>query len=673
MSENLGIIYMTFGPVSVLAAIESLKSVRAQKIDLPVISIGTHKVPGTTFIQWEGNNPWGPETVPGRLRFWAGNVKPFLYKYTPFEYNLYLDADTEVWGDIMPGFDYLKEYDMCISKGCRWMLEDLFKPDNKKPDWNAPRKERDHTSKFLTGYPPDKHPYINSGVIFFHKNERLATLFDEWYRQWKRIPNWQEEMAFLRAMKNCPDVKVLRLTNDWNNNSPDENTLVYHMWGLARDLHPIPRDGYPSPKLVEMKGKRAVTDPLNPLGLVFADPGWEEKVILKEIQTDYRTDTWGLGPKDIVIEIGGHVGEVSMTLAKKYGCRVYVFEASPFNYGRLIKNIQQNKLTDLVKVHHLAVTKDGRKIRMSMGKNSGAHHIYGAGGDPEVPSITLSKILSTVTGTKRPISLLLIDCEGAEYEILEDLVPLKHIKAIRGEFHATGAHGDMDLLLARVQEVVPDTIVNMQRKIARNEPVVVFTPDLIDKKKKLAQLDGRISPMEGEYLTYLATQIPKDGAIVEIGPYRGMSTCYLGMGLVIAENTTAVLHTIDIWTMGRTGSLRYHLPETPKIFKEQIISIFGSFPSFIHPHMTTSLRAAAKRGKPINLLFIDGSHKYEDVHADWLAWNKFVPIGGYIAFHDHELPKYPGVCRVVDEEVIPTGNWASFNQVERLWSAIRIR
>ena len=61
----------------------------------------------------------------------------------------------------------------------------------------------------------------------------------------------------------------------------------------------------------------ATVEECNPLGLKFNNPGWEENFMLNEIQTKYKPDAWGLTQGDEVLEIGGHTGEDTMTLAKK--------------------------------------------------------------------------------------------------------------------------------------------------------------------------------------------------------------------------------------------------------------------------------------------------------------------------------------------------------------------
>jgi hypothetical protein len=86
--------------------------------------------------------------------------------------------------------------------------------------------------------------------------------------------------------------------------------------------------------------------------------------------------------------------------------------------------------------------------------------------------------------------------------------------------------------------------------------------------------------------------------------------------------------------------------------------------------MTSSLDAAKRRSKPIHLLFIDASHKYKDVLADYQAWHGFVAPGGVIAFHDYG-GRFTGVTKTIDETVIPSGLWTDIQRYGRIWSAVR--
>lgn len=70
------------------------------------------------------------------------------------------------------------------------------------------------------------------------------------------------------------------------------------------------------------------------------------------------------------------------------------------------------------------------------------------------------------------------------------------------------------------------------------------------------------------------------------------------------------------------------------------------------------------RNMVVDLLFIDGSHVYEDVKADINGWVPKLPIGGMVIFHDYNPavedvvrdPSLTGVMKAVDEWI---HSWAS--------------
>jgi hypothetical protein len=83
-------------------------------------------------------------------------------------------------------------------------------------------------------------------------------------------------------------------------------------------------------------------------------------------------------------------------------------------------------------------------------------------------------------------------------------------------------------------------------------------------------------------------------------------------------------------------------------------------------------RAVAEMWRnPVGLLFIDASHEYEDVRADYLAWGPHVVPGGMIAFHDYGTER-PGVVQAVDEVVVPSGLWEDPSLLGTLWTARRV-
>jgi FkbM family methyltransferase len=194
-----------------------------------------------------------------------------------------------------------------------------------------------------------------------------------------------------------------------------------------------------------------IDETLNPLHLKFIDSDVIENIILREILTTYNIDEWDIQPEDVVLEIGGHTGTVALTLAKKFHCCVTTYEPYLYNYTRLVANIRENDLEYKITACNKAVTKDGRDVRMWICKGSSGCNIYGKG--PTAKSISISNLLKNTWDGKLP-KLIVMDCEGSEFELFENVNLYKGVKMLRGEFHA--GFGDIDELLKRVKKVIPD-------------------------------------------------------------------------------------------------------------------------------------------------------------------------------------------------------------------------
>lgn len=179
-----------------------------------------------------------------------------------------------------------------------------------------------------------------------------------------------------------------------------------------------------------------------------------------------------------------------------------------------------------------------------------------------------------------------------------------------------------------------------------------------------------ITDLEVQHLSWLGTQVPNNCDVVEIGSHRGKSICAIGCGVRHAGHM-ARLFAIDLWTKGKGKTFaHYSTDETWEIFNSQIASV--DLTDMVHARMMSSKAAAAKRGRAIHLLFIDADHKYKSVLQDYQLWEGFIPMGGWIAFHDFGT-RFKGVDRVVKEEVIPSGKWGEDGVFGRIWSAKRIK
>lgn len=165
--------------------------------------------------------------------------------------------------------------------------------------------------------------------------------------------------------------------------------------------------------------------------------------------------------------------------------------------------------------------------------------------------------------------------------------------------------------------------------------------------ERLASLYGLISPEVGEALATLASTVPEDEAIVEIGSFRGKSTCYLAAGAKVGFGPR--VYAVDPWdTPGNvTGRFGFAEPSTREMFEQQVRSM--RLWSQVTPLKGFSTEVAKQWDGPwVGLLFIDGDHSEASVRADFEAWKPNLRDGATVVFDDYLSPKNPGVKRAVD-------------------------
>ncbi len=158
--------------------------------------------------------------------------------------------------------------------------------------------------------------------------------------------------------------------------------------------------------------------------------------------------------------------------------------------------------------------------------------------------------------------------------------------------------------------------------------------EILTLRELIADIPGWLTDEEGETLYELAKGCTGRGVIVEIGSWKGKSTTCLGLGSKAGRRVP--IYAVDPHADYRFGE-----------FKENMER--AGIAELVTPVASTSQAKADEFHEPIELLFIDGSHEYEDVKADFDQWVPKVVEGGTVAVHDTTL--WEGPKRVVEDNV----------------------
>jgi len=144
-------------------------------------------------------------------------------------------------------------------------------------------------------------------------------------------------------------------------------------------------------------------------------------------------------------------------------------------------------------------------------------------------------------------------------------------------------------------------------------------------------IPGWLSDAQGEFLYNTAKKCIGKGVIVEIGSWEGKSTVWLAKGSKAGSN--AKIYAVDPHTGSSEHKKRYGVVWTFEEFKKNIKR--ANVEDIVVPIVKTSEDAARDWDeKPIELLWIDGSHEYEMVKLDFDLWFPYLIEEGIIAVHD---------------------------------------
>lgn len=125
--------------------------------------------------------------------------------------------------------------------------------------------------------------------------------------------------------------------------------------------------------------------------------------------------------------------------------------------------------------------------------------------------------------------------------------------------------------------------------------------------------------------------------MIEVGSYIGESTLMFENALICRK-----INCVDMWD--KTD--KYTISEISKA--EDVFDMLTKNSSKIKKHKTHSRNQRLKSIGKVDFIYIDASHKYEDVKADIEFYLPFLKPNGIIAGHDFSK-KFDGVIRAVTE------------------------
>ena len=143
-----------------------------------------------------------------------------------------------------------------------------------------------------------------------------------------------------------------------------------------------------------------------------------------------------------VVDVGAFVGDSAIYFALKGAKRVIAVEPHPVAYVEMLKNIDVNKLADVVIPVNAALASKPGKICIGdvtvTGTVTTRYTPSGYGGvdcEDEAPAVTLDELMSrfSINGDE---AVLKMDCEGCEFDvILNDYEHVKLFKELIFEYH----------------------------------------------------------------------------------------------------------------------------------------------------------------------------------------------------------------------------------------------
>jgi len=169
---------------------------------------------------------------------------------------------------------------------------------------------------------------------------------------------------------------------------------------------------------------------------------------------EYDIENFQIAENDTIIDIGAHIGLFSLLVSQfcKTG-KIFSFEPMGDNFDLLISNLKLNHIEN-IHPFNFAVSKNTSNVNLFLNSDQSAHSIFSSDSESvTIQSISLQRILdeNKISSCK----LLKLDCEGAEYEIIDSL-PIEYFNKIENiviEYHLADSKPELGKnLITKIQD-----------------------------------------------------------------------------------------------------------------------------------------------------------------------------------------------------------------------------
>jgi predicted O-methyltransferase YrrM len=164
-------------------------------------------------------------------------------------------------------------------------------------------------------------------------------------------------------------------------------------------------------------------------------------------------------------------------------------------------------------------------------------------------------------------------------------------------------------------------------------PRIADAPDLEAALRAIDGVEGWLSEDQARRLWHAGREVAPSGQIVEIGSFRGRSTIVLSRAAPEGVQIVA----IDPHAGGDRGPQEI-APEAERgqsdneVFRANLerAGVNGR----VRHVRRMSDEAHGDVNGPIDVLYVDGAHRYKPARDDIAAWGARVPVGGTLLVHD---------------------------------------